>query len=165
MNDEADNPGGEKGASSRNPSRLRSSELALLRRVSDRFPFTAEDRIRAVNCINDCVSDPDAGWRNRIAGVKTMAALERINLDEVGMAMDAAPTVAGLTVNQTTVVNQVAATIQAAQNDPAYLIWLESQRLAANRDAGAVRWTRQPESLADGPSPLDSQPTIDAGFP
>ncbi len=101
MDADEEKSGGEVGGT-RNPSRLRPSELALLRRMADRFPFTPEDRIRAVTCVNDAIADTDAGWRTRLGGVKCMGELERINLTEVGAAISAAsdaPQITNVSVN------------------------------------------------------------------
>ncbi len=154
--------GGEEGESTRNPSRLRPSELRLLRRMSDRFPFTQEDRIRAVSSVNEAITG-GKNHRTRLAGVRAMGEMERINLAEVGMIVEKPAAAAGLVANTINVTNNVAAVVQEAANDPAYLEWLESRRVDGDRNAGAVRWNRDKRSMADGSASQSSEPTPDAG--
>lgn len=90
MADQPEKSGGEgEGPSSRNPDHLRRSELATLRQMASRFPFTAEDRIKAVGRVNDIVADDEAGHRAQIAAVRTMAELDRLSLAEVALLLQA----------------------------------------------------------------------------
>lgn len=75
--------GEEGGAPSQDGNRLKLSELAVLRQMASRFPFTPEDRIRAVGFVNDAISSGKA--RLQVAGVKAMVAMENVSLKEVAL--------------------------------------------------------------------------------
>lgn len=83
MDDPESAGGQEGGAPSRNPDRLRPSELALLRRMMSRYPLTQEDRIKAVGRVNDIIADDTAGVRAWLAAIKAMLGMEKINVAEL----------------------------------------------------------------------------------
>jgi hypothetical protein len=100
--DEADpgTAGGEEGGSpeppARNPDHLRPSELAVLAREAGRYPMSTTERREMVEiCLHTMrTAKPH---RTRLSAVKTLAALDQINLKEEGKAKD--PDNPGVQVN------------------------------------------------------------------
>jgi hypothetical protein len=88
MADEPEIAGGEEGgALSRNPNRLRPSELALLRRLR-RVPFTQDDCVRVATTVMQAIEDEEANWRTRLGGVRAFTDLERLNIAEAALVID-----------------------------------------------------------------------------
>lgn len=148
--------GGDEGGTHRNPNRLRPSELALLRRMSGRFPFTQEDRVRAVGRVNDVLASDDSGTRGWLGAVKAMVSMEKINLDEMATLIAAMkvdePLSNTVNVNVNTIQIQPSVVVQEALAKPEYLDYLEHRALGEDRDPGPVcqdGWKK----LEDGPPP------------
>ncbi len=134
--------GGEEGGAPRNPDHLRPSELLLLRRLASRFPFTPEDRVRAVGTVNEAIIDGD-NWRTKLGGVRAMAELERLNLAEVGMALgaakDASPPSTIVNVTQAVQVNGIDPTTVARRTEAALALLdaARARRVLASDGAAA----------------------------
>lgn len=61
---------------------LKRSELAVLRRLANRYPIGEQDRIDTVDCVVDIVRKAKSN-RLKIAAVKALTGLDRLNLAEV----------------------------------------------------------------------------------
>lgn len=85
-----ENTGGEGGGhtSGRNSLRLRRSELAILRKHASRFPIVEGERQEAVDCVLD-VMRTSKSRRTKLAAVKTLAELDKVNLAELKVYFDA----------------------------------------------------------------------------
>lgn len=79
--------GGEEAGTTRNPNRLRPSELALIRRAANRIPFTDEDRLATATTVMEAMRSEDATWRTKLAAVRAFGELERVNLAELALAI------------------------------------------------------------------------------
>jgi hypothetical protein len=135
-----------------NPNYLRVSEINLLRRVSNRVPFSAEDRICAANAVNDAIRSKS--FRRRMAGVKAFTNLEKVNLDEISVLISAKKTVEAATGGKggTSVVVNVGI-VQEALRSPKYLEYLQSRAVGADSDSGDVRQVSEPRPLENGSAP------------
>jgi hypothetical protein len=88
-NDE--NAGGDSGGTDNAaPQRLqlRRSELAILRRQADRYPIGPADRADVVDKVMSIVNTAKS-FRHVIAAARTIDALDRTNLKELGVAIEA----------------------------------------------------------------------------
>ncbi len=171
MADEGDNLipdvpplGGEEGGTdeSRNPDYLRVSEINLLRRYSNRVPFSQDDRKKIADAVNDAVRSNS--FRRRMAGVKAFIGLDKLNLGEVALLINANKKEQPIGAAAGTVQVNVAV-VQEALRSPEYLEYLESRAMAADRDPGDVRQDGEPRALEAGPPSGGDQPDNRPGDP
>lgn len=91
MADDPDNSGGtdEGGAFDRaNYKFLRRSELAILRKQSDRYPIQPAERQEAVDKVMDTLRNSEAE-RSVLGAANTLVSMDRVNLEEFKVALAA----------------------------------------------------------------------------
>lgn len=108
---------------------LKRSELAILRRYANRYPIVDGERQEAVDVAMEHIRDKDIGPRNRIAAMKALIAMDKLNLDEVATYLNAKhdakeelKPASAVTINNHTQVN--------VYGDPSELRKLSAEQLA-----------------------------------
>ncbi len=88
MAENLENTGGDGGGVEVGKLLLKRSELAVLRRMANKFPFTEGERVEVVDHVMD-VLRTSKSRRHRLSAAKTAAVLEKVNVDELKMYLTA----------------------------------------------------------------------------
>ena len=119
------NDGGEGGGEPLTKLTLKRSELIILRRIADKYPIQPGERQEVVDNVMDLLRTSKSR-RTKIAAARTIAALERVNHDEMKLYLECQKSAsadlqpASVTINNQVVVQAV--TVESVLNEYADVI-------------------------------------------